>query len=54
MSKDKIPTSAKDYLKSLAEIREVIRWIRAEVIDDKSRKYIKKMGILFQKCTQKK
>lgn len=50
----KAPSSARDYLKSLTEVREVFYWIKKEVIDDKSRSEIKKMiffsflVILFQ------
>lgn len=45
----KVPVSIRDYLKSLKDVREVVRWIRVEVMDNKSKIYIRKM-IFFSFC----
>jgi hypothetical protein len=49
MSKTKTPTSIKDYLKSLSGVKEVVQWIKKEVMNDRSRSYIRKT-ILFSIC----
>ncbi len=40
----KIPVSVRDYVKSLAEIKSIIDWIRVHVMDAQSRKYFYKMS----------
>ena len=54
MTKTKTPASIKEYVSSLSEVKEVMRWVRKEVMNAQSRVHIWKMipfsfcAILFQ------
>ena len=49
MENRKVPTSVTEYLRSLSEVRLVIRWIRSEIMTKESRVYIRKT-IFFNFC----